>query len=130
MSFAVHPEQQDFRNKFAKGNAGIFSRCVNLSIDLRDEARGERFAICCRRHGNREGPVFLSLSIRRKRTRPSSWRRRGDVSPICHIREGSPALRLLVSSWPSPNTSGGNTPRLRLGARLGASEFCHRNNFL
>jgi hypothetical protein len=25
---------------------------VNPSIDLRDEARGERFAICCRWHGN------------------------------------------------------------------------------
>ena len=70
----------------------------NLLIDLRDEASRERFAICCRRRGIREGPAFLSLSIRRTRTRPSSWRRLGDLSPICRIREGPPVLRLLSSS--------------------------------
>ena len=94
-------------------------RGVNLSIDLRDEARGEQFAICCRRHGNREGLAFLSLSIRRTRTRPSSWRRVGDLSPIGRIREGPPALHLLVSSSLALSTLHGNTPRLRLGARLG-----------
>jgi len=71
---------------------------VNLSIDLHDEATGERLAICCQLHGNSEGLAFLSLSIRRTRTRPSSWRRLGDLSPICRIREGPPALHLLVSS--------------------------------
>ena len=38
-----------------------WARGLNLSIDLRDAASHERFAICCRRHGNREGLVFLSL---------------------------------------------------------------------
>src|SRR5260370_34339905 len=75
-----------------------WARGLNLSIDLRDEASHERFAICCRRHGNREGLVFLSLSIRRRHTRPSSWRPLGDLSPICRIREGPPALHLLSSS--------------------------------
>ena len=95
-----------------------FARAINLSIDLRDEAKGERFAICWRRE-NREGLAFLSLSIRRTRTRPSSWRRVGDLSPIGRIREGPPALHLLVSSSLALSTLHGNTPRLRLGARLG-----------
>src|SRR5215471_6067453 len=95
-------EEATLRHKPRLGSRGI-SHVIcaggfNLLIDLRDEATGERFATCCRRHGNRESLVFLSLSIRRTRTRPSSWRRLGDVSPICRIREGPPALRLLVSS--------------------------------
>jgi hypothetical protein len=85
---------------------------VNPSIDLRDEARGERFAICCRWHGNREGPAFLSLSIRRTRTRPSSWRRLGDLSPICRIREGLLALRLLFSSSLAPRRIAVNFAKL------------------
>jgi hypothetical protein len=91
----VVPQLNEFgpRN-FSQNCAGD----VNLSIDLRDEARGERFAICCRRHGNREGLAVLSLSVRRKRTRPSSWRRLDDLSPICRIREGPLALHLLFSS--------------------------------
>jgi hypothetical protein len=36
---------------------------LNLPIDLHDEATGERFAICWRRHENREGLAFLSLGI-------------------------------------------------------------------
>ena len=86
---------------------------VNLSIDLRDEARGERFAICCRpHHGNREGLAFLSVSMRRTQTRPSSWRRLDDLSPIRRIRQGPPALHHL-SSYLAPLL----TPPLRLEAQ-------------
>ena len=104
--------------------AGWRSSGVNLSIDLRDEATGERLAICCRRE-NREGLAFLSLSIRRTRTRPSSWRRLGDLSPMCRIREGPPALHLLVSSCltlllnPSINPAWSQTA----GDALGPSPF-------
>jgi hypothetical protein len=90
---------------------------VNHSIDLRHEASHERFAICCRRDGNREGLAFLSLSIRRRHTRPSWWRPLGDLSPICRIREGLPALHLLSSSCCSPTPQRRNTVAQGLGAR-------------
>jgi hypothetical protein len=51
----------------------------NLPTD--PAASCERFATYRQPHGNREGPTFLSVSIERRESRPSSWRRWGAFSP-------------------------------------------------
>ena len=56
----------------------------NLPTD--PEASRERFATCRQPDGNREGPIFLSVSTGRRESRPSSWRRWGVFSPICRDR--------------------------------------------
>jgi hypothetical protein len=49
---------------------GKYARGVNLPIDFRDEASRERFAICCRRHENREGPIFSFCKYEKKTNPP------------------------------------------------------------
>jgi hypothetical protein len=62
-------------------------RLLKFSRPTDPEASRERFAICCRQsHGNREGPTFLPVSIGRRESRPSSWRRWDVFLPICRIR--------------------------------------------
>src|SRR6516165_9947384 len=76
--------------------AFVRTREPNLPTD--PEANRERFATSRRQpHGNREGPTFLSVSIGRRESRPSSSRRWGAFSSICRIRQGRLASRLLSS---------------------------------
>jgi hypothetical protein len=56
-----------------KKSAFCLARMGEPNLPTDPEASRERFATC--RHGNREGPIFLSVSIGRRESRPSSWRR-------------------------------------------------------
>jgi hypothetical protein len=79
---------------------------IKFLIDLRDEARGERFAICYRpHHGNREGLAFLSVSMRRTQTRPSSWRRLMIFRPsVVFAKDRQPCI-IFLQFGPSLNSS-------------------------
>src|SRR5215471_5363764 len=74
-------------------------RDPNLPTD--PVASRERFATSRRQpHGNREGLTFLSVSIGRRESRPSSSRGWGAFSPMCRIRQGRLVSPLLSSCSP------------------------------
>jgi hypothetical protein len=91
---------------------------LRISLPSDPVASRERFATSRGQpHGNREGPTFLSVSIRRRESRRSSLRRWGAFSPICRIRQGrliSPLLSSCSASGPLPDE---RLAKIRSGGR-------------
>src|SRR5262249_34932630 len=74
---------------------------LRISLPTDRVASRERFATSYRQpHENREGRTFHPVSIGRRESRPSSWRRWGAFSPICRIRQGRLVSPLLSSCSP------------------------------
>src|SRR5262249_37840594 len=78
----------------------LVKHSTEASLSTDPEANRERLATCRQPAENREGPTFLSVSIGRRESRPSSSRRWGAFSPICRIRQGRLVSPLLSSCSP------------------------------